>query len=97
MGPEVNCPRYASPNSKFVRPLNFDENVNAIWGNQEYIKKEFGIETPAIIYPFGHNSTQNTKILKLLGISYGFNTDMQSVCRDQLLNNYKNNFSNYDI
>jgi peptidoglycan/xylan/chitin deacetylase (PgdA/CDA1 family) len=97
LGPEVKCPRFAAPNSKYVRPLTYEENIQALSENHDYIRSNFNLYSPIVIFPFGHNSTQNTKIMKLLGYSYGYNTVYQPICRNDLIKEWKDANSNYNI
>jgi hypothetical protein len=97
LGPEVKCPRYLVPNSKYVRSLTYDENIQALTENHDYIKSNFNLYSPVVIYPFGHNSTQNTKIMKLLGYSFGYNTVYQPVCKNDLIKEWKDPNSNFNI
>jgi hypothetical protein len=95
--PTSDCQFYKSPNNKYLSPLSLENNIKQHFEAIKYIKENFDIEVPTVIYPYGHNSTQNTNILKIMGLNFGYSTINQKVCNADLIKQWKDSNSNYNI
>jgi hypothetical protein len=95
--PFVDCEFYKAPSEKYLKPLSYSNNIRQHSDVSNYLKTNFNINTPAVIYPFGHNSQQNMNILRLLGINYGYSTAFQKTCNSDLPSMWVDSNSNLNI
>lgn len=93
----IDCQFYPTQNESYYKPTDAAFNKTQILTPAIYLRDKLKTNTPALIYPYGHNSTQNIGIMKELGIYFGYNTVFQPICHKDLLNSWINNESNYNL
>jgi hypothetical protein len=93
----IDCQFYPTPNEGYYKPLDVTANIKQLSEPFNYIQDKFKTSTPAMIYPYGHNSTQNIETMKKLSIYFGYNTAFQKVCNSDLNSTWIDNTSNYNL
>jgi hypothetical protein len=93
----LDCQFYPKPNEGYFKPLDLEFNKNQIISPAILLRDKLKINTPALIYPYGHNSKQNIAVMKEIGVYFGFNTAFQPVCNKDLQSNWVSRESNYNI
>ncbi|MGL4758141.1 MAG: hypothetical protein ACRCXZ_02310 [Patescibacteria group bacterium] len=93
----AECSYYPAPNGSNLAPLSLEKTLNQLKLTQDYLKIKFNTDIPAVVYPFGHNSTTTRTAMDLLGISYGFATTHSPVCQNDLQLVWKTSANNYTI